>query len=191
MNNSMYGKIKPNWRCLVKLQEGRYLLPGEPGTGILGKIEAQFVRVIAGSRRLSTPEMFLVRAVVCGILEELGGRLEKGRYEVELPTGESAPVSAQINASFEALHARIGDLEKLLHEAQTRHLDHEARVEVLEKAPAPPAVSAPDPRVEVLEKQVAELIKAVNGLRGTAPAPASKKQPAPSSEKKPDPAEKW
>jgi hypothetical protein len=131
----------------LELKEGRFAAIGEPGTGVLGAIETEFISLLGGpstGRSLSTLEGILARAITRGWLRSLGGVL-KGRYELTLPIGQPAHTESEERAS-----------ERRMFFQRMNELD--SRFEDLLKSSIKKATLPLEDRIEALEAQVRALI---------------------------------
>lgn len=133
----------------MRLFEGRFAYFGAAPEGILGKVGKHFSRVLGGAREISEPEKALARAIVCSVIEDLGGKEEKGLWSVDIHTPQD--LGSRMDGAFKELSEAAGFLNSELVKLENLRALPE-KMETLEALRLPDVLRKMEALVERLEK---------------------------------------
>lgn len=113
----------------MKLVEGRFGMPGDQPTGVLGLVSTSWDVVTAKARGMGATEQWLARSVVRAILLALGGAERDGRIHVELDLGGNGDLEQAVMARVQGIEEKLVELSgqvaanKRAIEAISQHTD--------------------------------------------------------------------
>lgn len=94
----------------IQLFEGRFIMPGDKPTGVLGMVSTSWEIVTAKARGMGETEKWLARSVVRAVLQALGGVERDGRIHVELDLGGNGDLEQSVMARVQGIEEKLVEL---------------------------------------------------------------------------------